>query len=242
MTINLEKQQPATVENEQQPATAKNVKKEGKKTMSAKNEQQPATVTANNTPVATVDPVAVKRAEINNKIKIAKIRFLAYEEINRKGEQINPTNWGKTETGTGKETLGGYVRMVKAKTLEEINGLKRELKETYFTLAPEIKALQDSNNPVLISVMNNCIENMRNVPVIKKAEGLTVEVIKLLAKAGVKELGIDPLILGVTLPLLVTNGYMYNPNSPQPVTLPEIKIEGLDIVPACTYYSFKLAE
>ena len=61
-----------------------------------------------------------------------------------------------------------------------------------------------------------------------------------MAGAGVERVGVAPELLGVAIPLLGANGYVFETIT-QPVVIDKIEIEGLDSVPACTYYSFKKA-
>lgn len=182
------------------------------------------------------------RNDILGKIKEEKARLQVWTAVDVKGQAINSTNWGKDITRTEKETMGGYVREMLERSKNFIKGLKRDLKETYFDLLPELKALQNSDNKVLVNLVNNCIENMRNVPVVKNQYDLTPDVVKLLASARIKNIGVSPDILGNVLPVLITNGYVYDMTCPQPVSVDEIKIDGLDYIPSCTYYNFTLAE
>lgn len=255
----------ATVENA--PATVTvptekkiNLKKADKKNAPAPAENVPAAVTAPvSVPAPALADIEAKKAEITAKIELLNVRGKEIATVDKKASELSPTNWGKDTTPSGGETLGSFVRGLLKQYAVEIIDLKRELKCLYFTLDPVLVALQDSENELAKNLVNACVDNMRNIPIVsvddyyEKAyyasykrepkESINekiVEALKVLASAGVERVGIATELLGIAIPLLASVGYTFE-SIAQPVVIDEINIAGLDRVPACTYYSFKKA-
>lgn len=189
-----------------------------------------------------VEDMEKKRAEINNKIAMLDVAILEVERVDRDGQRINATNWYKDITKTEKETLGYIIRQRLKEYKQRKADYKRELKETYFTLAPELKALQNSSDFVIAGLVRACVENMRNVVLFDNMAALKVEVVKALAKAGVINLGVSVDLLGYAMQILPANGYAFDVLNPQPVEVAAIEIKGLDTVEAYKYFAFNKAQ
>lgn len=264
---------PATVEAPEAPATVEakpakiNLRKEEKEmtkeTKTAKAPvNAPATVTAPVKAIKETDPVTApaldieaEKTRITRALEIENVRLQCFKDVDDKGAEINPTNWGKNETSNGNPTVGGYVRDCFDKAYEQIESLKRELKCLYFTLDPVLVSLQDSENVFVQALINACIDNMRNVVIISHDDFYKeqayynaplemrpeiTDTLKALASAGVERVGVAVELLGVAIPILAVAGYMFEAIA-QPVEIEGKNIAGLDPVPACTYYSFKKA-
>lgn len=184
--------------------------------------------------------IEAKKADITAKINELMIRGREVSKINNKGSELNATNWSKDYTTTGNETLAGFVRGLLKQYADEINALKRDLKGLYFTLPPVLAELQKSENPKLVYLANICMDNMRDVVILPYRDYLNDDLLKELSSAEIERVGVFPNMLGDAIPVLTANGYMFE-SIAQPVTIEEKHIDGLDVIPACTYYSFKKA-
>ena len=233
-------------------ATAKIEEKKGAKTM--QNEKQPAnvtpvetapeTVTAPVPALAEVDPVNVeaKKAEITRKIEVLEIRCEELVKIDNDGEELAPTNWSKNETTRGNETIGGRLRKRLLGYDKEINSLKRELKCLYFTLDPVLSGLLTSDNETVVTLVNACIENMRNVVIINDEDETDAEAIKILYNAGVERIGVNAdYDCNKVSRVVRQGGFKYwdaDEDDGQPAHIDKQEIAGLDPVPACDYYVY----
>ena len=185
--VNVEKEN-VKMENAEKMKNVETVVTENAENVKENEKMENVVVVENETVIPSVEAL---RNEILGKIKEEKARYQVWYAVDVKGQAINSTNWSKDITRTEKETMGGYIREMLERSENIIKGLKRDLKETYFDLLPELKALQNSENRVLINLANNCIENMRNVPVVKNQYDLTPNVVKLLVNAKIKTMTIN---------------------------------------------------
>ena len=191
-----------------------------------------------------VDPATVeaKKIEITRKIDVLNIRVEECEKTNKDGESINATNWSKDETSTGNKTVGGLLRKRWSGYLADIKALKLELKQLYFTLDPVLAGLLTSENKTTVSLVNACIENMRNVVVIANDEQTDVEAIKILYNAGIERIGVGAdYDCNKVSRVLRAGGYKYwdaDEDDGQPAKIEAIEIAGLDPVPACEYFVY----